>query len=64
MQKFYSKSEGRCENALEVLQGLMHHEGSLRVWCHGSISFEVGGGLGADIDVKIPITVNNDRAST
>jgi tetratricopeptide (TPR) repeat protein len=46
---FYNKSESLCEDALEILQENLHYDSSLRVWFDRDISFEVGGGLSADI---------------
>jgi hypothetical protein len=48
-KKFYNKSESLCEDALEILQELLHSDSSLRVWFDRDISFEVGGDLSADI---------------
>ena len=48
-KKFYEKSESLCEDALEILQEILHYDSSLRVWFDRDISFEVGGDLGADI---------------
>ena len=52
-KKFYNKSEGLCEDALEILQEILHYDSSLRVWFDRDISFEVGGDLSADI-VSLP----------
>ena len=52
-KKFYSKSESLCEDALEILQEILHYDSSLRVWFDRDISFEVGGDLSADI-VSLP----------
>ena len=46
---FYSKSESFCEDALEILQEILHSDSSLRVWFDRDISFEIGGNLSADI---------------
>ena len=48
-KKFYDKSESLCEDALEILQEILHYDSSLRVWFDRDISFEVGGDLIADI---------------
>ena len=48
-KKFYDKSESLCEDALEILQEILHYDSSLRVWFDRDISFEVGGDLSADI---------------
>jgi hypothetical protein len=52
-KKFYNKSESLCEDALEILQEILHYDSSLRVWFDRDISFEVGGDLSADI-VSLP----------
>ena len=45
---FYNKSESLCEEALEILQEILHSDSSLRVWFDRDISFELGGDLSAD----------------
>ena len=55
---FYNKSESRCEDALEILQEILHSDSSLRVWFDRDISFEVGGDLSADI-VSLPRLVTS-----
>ena len=57
-KKFYNKSESLCEDALEILQEILHYDSSLRVWFDRDISFEVGGGLSADI-VSLPRSVTS-----
>ena len=57
-KKFYDKSESRCEDALEILQEILHYDSSLRVWFDRDISFEVGGDLSADI-VSLPRLVTS-----
>ena len=52
-KKFYDKSESLCEDALEILQEILHYDSSLRVWFDRDISFEVGSDLSADI-VSLP----------
>ena len=52
-KKFYNKSESLCEDAVEILQEILHSDSSLRVWFDRDISFEVGGDLSADI-VSLP----------
>ena len=52
-KKFYKKSESLCEDALEILQEILHYDSSLRVWFDRDISFKVGGDLSADI-VSLP----------
>ena len=55
---FYDKSESLCEDALEILQEILHYDSSLRVWFDRDISFEVGDGLSADI-VSLPRLVTS-----
>ena len=55
---FYNKSESLCEDALEILQEILHYDSSLRIWFDRDISFEVGGDLGADI-VSLPRLVTS-----
>lgn len=57
-KKFYNKSESLCEDALEILQEVLHYDSSLRVWFDRDISFEVGGDLSADI-VSLPRLVTS-----
>ena len=57
-KNFYNKSEGLCEDALEILQEILHYDASLRVWFDRDISFEVGGDLSADI-VSLPRLVTS-----
>ena len=57
-KKFNSKSESLCEDALEILQEILHYDSSLRVWFDRDISFEVGGDLSADI-VSLPRLVTS-----
>jgi hypothetical protein len=57
-KKFYDKSESLCEDALEILQEILHYDSSLRVWFYRDISFEVGGDLSADI-VSLPRLVTS-----
>lgn len=57
-KKFYDKSESLCEDALEILQEILHYDRSLRVWFDRDISFEVGGDLSADI-VSLPRLVTS-----
>ena len=55
---FYNKSESLCEDALEILQEILHSDSSLRIWFDRDISFEVGGHLSADI-VSLPRLVTS-----
>ena len=57
-KKFYNKSESLCEDALEILQEILHYDSSLRVWFDRDISFKVGGELSADI-VSLPRLVTS-----
>ena len=57
-KKFYNKSESLCEDALEILQEILHYDSSLRVWFDRDINFEVGGDLSADI-VSLPRLVTS-----
>lgn len=57
-KKFYDKSESLCEDALEILQEILHYDSSLHVWFDRNISFEVGGDLSADI-VSLPRLVTS-----
>ena len=57
-KKFYNKSESLCEDALEILQEILHYDSRLRVWFDRDISFEVGGDLSADI-VSLPRLVTS-----
>ena len=57
-KKFYDKSESLCEDALEILQEILHYDSSIRVWFDREISFEVGGDLSADI-VSLPRLVTS-----
>ena len=57
-KKFYDKSESLCEDALEILQEILHYDSSLRIWFDRDISFEVGGALSADI-VSLPRLVTS-----
>jgi hypothetical protein len=55
---FYSKSESLCEDALEILQEILHYDGYLRIWFDRDISFEAGSDLSADI-VSLPRLVTS-----
>ena len=57
-KKFYDKSESLCEDALEMLQEILHYDANLRVWFDRDISIEVGGDLSADI-VSLPRLVTS-----
>ena len=55
---FYNKSESPCEDALEILQEILHYDSYLRLWFDRDISFAVGEGLIADI-VSLPRLVTS-----
>ena len=57
-KKFFDKSESLCEDALEILQEILHYDSTLRVWFDRDISFEVGGDLSANI-VSLPRLVTS-----
>ena len=57
-KKFYDKSESLCEDALGILQEILHYDSSLRIWFDRDISFEMGGDLSADI-VSLPRLVTS-----
>jgi hypothetical protein len=57
-KKFYNKSESLCEDAIEILQEILHYDSSLRIWFDRDISFDVGGDLSADI-VSLPRLVTS-----
>ena len=57
-KQFYNKDESLCEDALEILQEILHYDSTLRVWFDRDISFEVGGDLSADI-VSLPRLVTS-----
>jgi tetratricopeptide (TPR) repeat protein len=55
---FYNKSESLCEDALEILQEILHYDRTLRIWFDRDISFEAGSDLSADI-VSLPRLVTS-----
>ena len=55
---FYNKSESLCEDAVEILQEILHSDSTLHVWFDRDIGFEVGGDLSADI-VSLPRLVTS-----
>jgi hypothetical protein len=57
-KKFFNKSESLCEDALEILQEILHYDSSLRIWFDRDISFDVGSDLSADI-VSLPRLVTS-----
>ena len=57
-KKFYNKSESLCEDALEILQEVLHYDSSLRLWFDRDVSSEIGGDLSADI-VSLPRLVTS-----
>lgn len=54
----YYKCESLCEDAIVILQEILHSDSNLRVWFDRDISFEVGGDLSADI-VSLPRLVTS-----
>ena len=56
--KLDSKCERLCEDALEIMQEILHYDSSLRVWFDRDVSFEVGSGLSTDI-VSLPRLVTS-----
>jgi hypothetical protein len=57
-KRFYGKSESLCEDALEILQEILHYDSGLRIWFDRDISFEVGSYLSADL-VSLPRLVTS-----
>lgn len=55
---FYNKSESLCEDALEILQEILHYDSSLLNWFDRDIDFDVGGDLSADT-VSLPRLVTS-----
>ena len=51
-------SESLCEDALEILQEILHYDSNLRIWFDRDISFESGSDLSADI-VSLPRLVTS-----
>ena len=45
-KKFYNKSESFCEEALEILQELVHSDASIQQWFDRALDFDAGGDLG------------------
>jgi hypothetical protein len=56
--KLDSNCESLCEDALEILQEILHYDGYLRIWFDRDISFESGSDLSADI-VSLPRLVTS-----
>jgi tetratricopeptide (TPR) repeat protein len=48
-KSFYAKSETCCEQAIEILQEIMHSNPYLQTWFDRHISFDVEDGIGAEI---------------
>lgn len=57
-KNFYNKSESLCEDALEILQEIMHCNPYLQIWFDRDISFDVEHGISADI-VSLPRLVTS-----
>ena len=55
---FYNNNESICEDALEMLQEIMHYDNSLRIWFDRDISFEFSSYLSSDI-VCLPSLVTS-----
>ena len=55
---FYNKSESLCEDALAILQEILHSNPYLQTWFDRGICFEIGEGLSADI-VSLPRLVTS-----
>ena len=45
-KKFHNKSEKFCEEALEILQELVHSDASIQQWFDRALDFDAGGDLG------------------
>ena len=45
-KKFHNKSESFCEEALEILQELVHSDASIQQWFDRALDFDAGGDLG------------------
>ena len=56
--KLDAECESLCEDALEILQEILHYDSSLRLWFDRDINFEVCEGLSADI-VSLPRLVTS-----
>ena len=63
-KKFYNKSESCCEDALEILQEILHSDSSLRVWFDRDISFEVGGDVQPHFSVPLILSFSNKVSGT
>ena len=50
-KKFYDKSESLCEDALEILQEILHYDISLCIWLDRDINSDWGSGLSAIITI-------------
>ena len=45
-KEFHNKSESFCEEALEILQELVHSDASIQQWFDRALDFDAGGDLG------------------
>ena len=45
-EKFYNSSESLCEEALEILQKLLHVDASIQQWFDRALDFDANGDLG------------------
>ena len=57
-KKFYNVSESLCEDALEILQEILHSDSSLRFWFDREVGFEFGSDLSVDL-VSLPRLVTS-----
>ena len=48
-KNFYAVSQSLCENALEILQEIIHADPQLQIWFDRDLDFSVGSGISADI---------------
>ena len=66
VQKFYNSSESRCEEALEILQELLHADASIQQWFDRTLDFDADGDLGLT-PVAMPRAITSrslDRQAT
>ena len=57
-KKFYNSIESLCEDALEILQEILHSDSSLRFWFDREVGFEFGSDLSVDL-VSLPRLVTS-----
>tara|TARA_B100000242_G_scaffold252860_1_gene195037 strand:+ start:508 stop:717 length:210 start_codon:yes stop_codon:yes gene_type:complete len=58
MGNWYDNQKQSISNICQLLQEILHYDGSLRIWFDRDISFEVVGNLSADI-VSLPRLVTS-----